>query len=917
MSDYHPDDRKVIGRWGARVSSSATEVYEDGKRDEAPMLMYFDGKSFTPVGVNGMGNQGAGLFGGYPGYAPLNGRRLLHGDYHYALAYLASEYAFNCINLLAGDVTRAKRGVRNKATGEDIPDHPLMKALSWARLTYQQDIIELWVMARYIWGEVYIEPCKLGWRDPVTGRELYGGVRWLNPIVTEPIVMYDYINYFEYTGGMSVQQYKPGELVYDKFGSMVSDIRGQSRIAVALDAVSIDREIKRYTLDTLLKDMRLAGMITGRQGSNISFPELEQFLAKMKEQVNSRLIALPMAVEYQRIQQEIDGSQLQLSSDAQKRIAAAIGIPESVAGAWHAATYQSSPAQMIFYYQNVIDPLCDKLSLVITDTLLPFFDPSGLTEFYLDISDSLAMVEDKKQKAEIQNSRLAAGTITINEHRKAMGDDEIEGGDVLMVPIGVTIMPVDKLAQMAQMNTQSLLPDGTPIAANTAVLPPAAVPALPEPGAKDACLMLKIGADPDLIALQQRVKQLCAGLEVRWETPDDFHITLVYAPTLTDTQAAQLILALNDLAWDEEMELRVGSLGSFDTVQEYAVRFLISKKADIAGLQESAYDLFNDLGIGVRQHHQPARYHPHVTMGYSNEPFQRTTFKGKIALTPQALELWHGDARVYSRAFREADEPDEVRDELVEIADELRAWRKKAHNSGAVKALKFTANRTPDYLVEFVKFELGELGADASKGQINALFDDVDLLRGVKTYSETRDKFKRELRALIKAGLDNETTRRSFASDLRTLARRSGLDTVYNAFEDAGAATESIEPSTLTIFRAWQSETSDYITKFSTEIFADGLTPEQVDQRVDMWARKTLDDIYYAALREANDSIKATWNLGNTEDHCSTCRSRDGQSKTIDEWGKIGFPKDRRLECGGWHCDCFLTNPDGRRLGSR
>src|SRR5690606_22549211 len=101
--------------------------------------------------------------------------------------------------------------------------------------------------------------------------------------------------------------------------------------------------------------------------------------------------------------------------------------------------------------------------------------------------------------------------------------------------------------------------------------------------------MLKIGPAPDLISLQNRVKQLCADQQIAvasWNEPDDFHVTLAHAPVVDDTALATLITSLDDLTWDEDMTLKVGRLQAFDNVGEYPLVFMVSKATDLAELQE-------------------------------------------------------------------------------------------------------------------------------------------------------------------------------------------------------------------------------------------------------------------------------------------------------------------------------------------
>ena len=120
------------------------------------------------------------------------------------------------------------------------------------------------------------------------------------------------------------------------------------------------------------------------------------------------------------------------------------------------------------------------------------------------------------------------------------------------------------------------------------------------------------------------------------------------------------------------------------------------------------------------------------------------------------------------------------------------------------------------------------------------------------------------------------------------------------------------------MFRAWQQETSEYVTGFADELFKEGgITDAEVPFRVNLWANKTLDDIYYTALREAGPHVEDTWKVDPDKDHCDSCVTRNGQTKTVEEWGKIGFPRDRRLDCGGWDCGCDIWDKNGNRLGAR
>lgn len=1023
--------------------SRTIEIFDDDRdfvADDPREIYFFDGKSILPIGGR-RNRQDIGLYSG-AGQGALSTRRTLrHNDYDYALAATQCEYAFRCANIIADDIAGIPSSVRNKRTKQELPEHPLMQAFTWARIDYRQNIIRLWEVARMIFGEVYIRP-------EANAFGYYTGMRWLNPLATEPYIMYGKIEYFEYAVDNGLFQLRPNEVVFDRFDWILDDIRGQSLIAAALDAINIDREVKRFTLDSLLKDMRMQGILTGRQGSNVSEAELKAVKNTLQEQKNSRLIAISPALEYKPVQHEWNGAQLQVSDDVRRRVTAALGIPMSTAGAWDDAKYQSAPEQRRHYLENVVLRETNRHAQVVNDVLLPFYDYSGEVEFYYDTSELMGLIEDKAAKDDMYGKRVQSSRATINEARVAVGDEPLPGGDVILIPSGMIAVPVDQLGQYAQQ--QATQPPALPAPTPTAALPvedadkalEAPTADVTPPGAKSGCLLLTLPNNPDLIALQGHAMRLVGDVPCKWEAPADFHLTLVYMPIITDEQAAALAAELPSIEVPE-MKLRVGSLAVFDNVGEHALHYKVRRSGAqvLYDLQAALYDLCAELGIPISSHHLPEQYDPHITMGYASQPFPRTTYRGRDMVSPVELRFTVGKeheviysapvgsvpmvAKAVSELMPEppavdmdaiwakveaklaesvptgkaallfqqdvnytvqsphpaqfcrncrwfSDQPNTAPCHLVvnggpltiveggycdrwEIIpdgstvnafvedqmpgnpnrvtadtddvkgqdtaeDELKAWRKHALNKGAAKsAAGFETKLLPEVVAEFIRGELSALGTDATKSFINGVFDDVEQLLGRKAYSSTRANFKEGVLALIEAARANETKRKAWASDMRTLARRSGLDTVFDAFADAENPIESLSQSMLTIFRAWQAETSDYITNFGSELFKEGgISDAEVPIRVDMWGNKSLDDLYYTAFREAGATIEAVWKLGSTEKHCDTCKSRDGEAKTVDEWGKIGFPRDRRLDCGGWQCDCDLFNKKtGKRIGAR
>lgn len=725
--DYY--DKRTIGRYAPRVQD-VDDAPRYRRAEEDPMFLFFDGKSFTSHSVTRPGK--ADFYTGGMGVtaAMLRPGRLGHTDWDYGRAYVLCEYAFRCIEMVASDIAAIKHGVRNKQTKADWPDHPLMKALTWAKWVCYQDIINLWQKALFIWGENYLLPIENGFRNPDTGRPFYSGIQWLNPLATEPVVTYNYLEGFEYTA-YGMQRYRPDQIIFDKVGSVFDDLRGQSRVSVALMAENIDIEIKRYTLDRFIKDMRFSGILTGRQGSQIGQAELDGAVEKLKQQKNSRLVALAAALEFQKVENDFSDKHYAASDDARRRITTALGVPMSVVGAWDDANYQSAPAQLGFYYDHVVFREADRLTEFINQIVMPYFDPWGTAEWYYDKDSVMTLIEDKAAKTTMVNGRVQAGTLTINEGRAALGDKPLPNGDVLMIPSGMILVQPEKLLEFAERQAQQIAasPTGTPMFAPMAIdaVTPQQ-PALPAPtGGKSICLMLSLANNPDLIDLQQKVQKLYADTPMQWNKPEEFHVTLIYAPSVTDEQITSLVEALDDVDVPE-FSLNIGSLRTFQNPGEYAVVFFVRRNTSLYDYQEMLHEMFTQLGVSMSSYSTPDQYQPHVTMGFSSTQVKGATYKTKLRVKPTKLLLMAGDEVLYERSPGEevespADEEEAPEPELPDPLDELKTWRKKALNAGAAKAVGFVCYAVPEGVADFVRDGLTD---DVDKAGIKSLFDQAE-----------------------------------------------------------------------------------------------------------------------------------------------------------------------------------------------
>jgi len=75
--------------------------------------------------------------------------------------------------------------------------------------------------------------------------------------------------------------------------------------------------------------------------------------------------------------------------------------------------------------------------------------------------------------------------------------------------------------------------------------------------------------------------------------------------------------------------------------------------------------------------------------------------------------------------------------------------------------------------------------------------------------------------------------------------------------------------------------------------------------------------IYNATVLLSQGDAMLTWHLGATEKHCATCLELNGKSHPASYYMENNFiPRmpGANLDCGGWNCDCSLTDKDGNEV---
>lgn len=377
-----------------------------------------------------------------------------------------------------------------------------------------------------------------------------------------------------------------------------------------------------------------------------------------------RTIISPARWEIQQVQSKMEDLKMgEMIGTARESVRVAMNVPKfllSNEGTSYAEAYEERRQWLNLSFV----PHMNKIARSFEDQLIKPRFPDWTVE--ADFSDVPGMKEELERLTSTIAAQVNTVTLDLYSAQEALGIEPREQLKNIYMIQGVPV-PLDKIPTFyASLQAQQGLAGAAPSPLSTpgfggsapTVAPisagnnaQGAAPASPvgsatKEGGKSACLMLHIGAQPDLVALQHRVQEICADSPVTWNTPESFHVTLMYLPVITDEQIARLHAYVDSLVIPL-MALRIGSLGTFDTLGEYAIRFLIRANETLYDIQEACVAWCEANGLAV-SHHDHA-YKPRITMGYSTANPGRIPYKTSLTVSPQTARLCVGDTVICER----------------------------------------------------------------------------------------------------------------------------------------------------------------------------------------------------------------------------------------------------------------------------
>jgi hypothetical protein len=198
----------------------------------------------------------------------------------------------------------------------------------------------------------------------------------------------------------------------------------------------------------------------------------------------------------------------------------------------------------------------------------------------------------------------------------------------------------------------------------------------------------------------------------------------------------------------------------------------------------------------------------------------------------------------------------------------------------------------------------------------------ADALEAIKAagYDGIRTVMRGEIFGAVFGYLSGGGYVTTFKAQMTTAISKAYIEAAEVAYQDGGGELP-LDPDTA----AWARGQLDAQLGFVDDLF-EGLRDLRKRGDFDAGAvaqaraegyASALDGFANEAMMRGSKNIMLTWHLGATEKHCKTCASLDGKRHKI-SWfvdrNYIPRKPGADLECGGYRCDCTLTDDNGNEF---
>lgn len=923
-----------------------------------------------------------------------------------ATLYSTSVAAFMVANIRANVISRIALVPKLRDSLKPLPStHPLVALLKDGYRKRMKDS----EISMYAWGRNLVYKT----RSPINP-ERYLDLIWVNPTIyaanvnwQEGLRGFDIYRYDTRQMPVKVRFIPIEDAIYTTYLNFYDEFDGTAPLEVAFMHANLDAAIAEMGVSTFRNMAIPAAIIQPAEDANIGQFDTEEgkksrtnianFLRQMTQGVRNagRTIITPRRWQWIQLQQDLDKIAMKDTSElAQRRVFEAAEVPYELVSS-DATTYASAYVKYRAWYDMWIEPTAEWYAEEYTRQLAEEYGDDIILE--PDFSKLGFLKEDTATKTTYVNQQVAGTLRTLKDAQKVLDIEPDEALDGMYIVQGVPVHRDDLKDYWKQKGaaggTSVPLP-GTPGALG---LPPGgqqpgqqlgqASPLTPQPspqadaskpdmlpqrpdtvakatfktssdGTPSGCVLVSLMDWPPLVAVQTVVRDKLGATDlseaVRWTPPEQYHITLVYAP-LVDQEAYRRIYEVvkNDIHF---FRVKAGPMDVFEQDDMNVLILRVEMTDDLRALQRKVYDAFIAESVPVSEYSLPENWQAHITLGYVSKDVELPFFIETIDVPISNLVFSRDNYEVIhdvvapingSPAFASAAPSYSIHTWIPDtVMEDFKRWRTVVGRKGA--AYEFEARELPADTRSFLRLMLLDGEGDE---QITGIFIQARRhyirhhSQGLKAYGETATRYRAALYDLVTSFLESRVDRKQFGDAGRaeiSTALRAGF---MEGLREGGVNTDTPDPDEERDLMLEIKAERGYWTALANEINRsvlplreqartlskqahDTTDPAERDRlqtealtalrdfqkrredligRIDVWVNKGLRRLYDQGTLSAKSNEMLTWVYGKTEEHCKTCSKAVNQIHRAKDWKRRGIlPRTDVLDCGGFKCDCSL-----------
>lgn len=343
-------------------------------------------------------------------------------DTYFNSLYIAA--FFRCIDLISGTIAQLpiKVRIKDKEHLSELENHPILDALNNSLLTPYQ-LMKNVVRDVIMNGNGYIHITRDGSGNV---KEL----RYLMP--TEVTVTYDRVKqklYYTASTYFGSRRIEPVNMIHLKMWSN-DGVNGIGIARYMSHTLKLAAKVDDAVQNFYKNNMNLNGVLSAR--NPVGEKQLQQIREAWNNTYNSGggIVVLPNSLDYQAIQ----GDNVSESNDAREANAVEIctwlGVSPILIGILtHSTNYTFEQARLEFLSNTIMS----WLRMIEQEMTRKLLKPSE-SNLFIDLDETFMLKADKQTLMNYYTGLLSSGVLCINEARKELGYNPIEGGDKHLIP---------------------------------------------------------------------------------------------------------------------------------------------------------------------------------------------------------------------------------------------------------------------------------------------------------------------------------------------------------------------------------------------------------------------------------------------------------------------------------------------------